>query len=140
MEKLTVNDERKDIPTVPTTHDRIFLEGLIFYAFHGVNPEEKVLGQRFVVDVTLTRSLRAAGLSDDLNKTTSYSAIYKQARDIIQGGPYDLIETVAEKIAAAVLESYTEVEDVRVAVRKPDVAIKGSILSAVGVEIFRSRE
>lgn len=122
------------------TQDRIFLEGLIFYAFHGVNPEEKVLGQRFIVDISFARDLHAAGASDDLTHTTSYSDVYKQARDIIQGGPYDLIETVAEKIAAAVLAKHPAVEDVRVAVRKPDVAIKGSILSAVGVEVFRSRQ
>jgi len=121
------------------TRDRVFLEGLMFYAFHGVNPEEKVLGQRFVVDVSFSRDLRAAGKSDDLSQTTSYSAVYKQVRDIVQSGPYDLIETVAEKIATAILGTYTEVEEVRVAVRKPDVAIKGSILSAVGVEIQRTR-
>ena len=125
------------------THDRVFLEGLIFYAFHGVNPEEKELGQRFVVDVTMSRDLRAAGASDDLNETTSYSAVYKQVRDLVQGGPYDLIETVAERIAAAILGTYVEVEAVRVAVRKPDVAMKGSIFTptgGVGIEIYRERE
>lgn len=125
------------------THDRIFLEGLIFYAFHGVNPEEKELGQRFVVDVTMSRSLRAAGASDDLNETTSYSAVYKQVRDLVQGGPHDLIETVAERIAAAILGTYPAVEAVRVAVRKPDVAMKGSIFTptgGVGIEIYRTRE
>lgn len=123
--------------------DRIFLEGLIFYGFHGVNPEEKVLGQRFVVDIAMTRDLRAAGESDDLNETTSYSAVYKQVRAIVEGGPYDLIETVAERIAAAILDTYAAVEAVRVAVRKPDVAMRGSIFTpagSVGIEIFRTRE
>lgn len=122
------------------TQDRIFLEGLIFYAYHGVHLEEKKLGQRFIVDITMTRDLCAAGTTDDLTRTTSYSDVYRQARAIAEGGPYDLIETVAEKIAAAVLATYAEVQDIRVTVRKPDVPIKGSILRAVGVEVFRARE
>ncbi len=122
------------------TQDRIFLEGLIFYAYHGVHPEEKRLGQRFIVDISLSRDLRAAGQRDDLTQTTSYSEVYRLAREIVEGGPYDLIETVAERIAAAVLARYPEVWDIRVTVRKPEVPIKGSVLRAVGVEVFRTRD
>ncbi len=122
------------------TQDRIFLEGLMFYAYHGVHPEEKKLGQRFIVDIAMTRDLRAAGTTDDLTQTTSYSDVYRQVRAIAEGGPYDLIETVAEKIAAAVLAAHAEVQDIRVTVRKPEVPIKGSILRSVGVEVFRVRE
>lgn len=122
------------------TQDRIFLEGLIFYAYHGVHPEEKKLGQRFIVDITMTRDLRAAGTTDDLTQTTSYSDVYRQARAIAEGGPYDLIETVAEKIATAILTAHAEVQEIRVNIRKPDVPIKGSILHSVGVEVFRTRE
>lgn len=70
--------------------DRIFLEWLIFYAYHGVNPEENALGQRFIVDVSLARDLRAAGTSDDLAQTTSYSAVYKLVRAEVESGPYRL--------------------------------------------------
>jgi dihydroneopterin aldolase len=121
------------------TQDRIFLEGLVFYAYHGVHPEEKRLGQRFIVDIAFTRDLRTAGTTDDLTQTTSYSDVYRAARAIIEGGPYDLIETVAERIAAAVLAADEAVEDARVTVRKPEVPMKGSILRAVGVEVYRTR-
>src|SRR6476620_10545605 len=60
--------------------DEVFLEGLQFYAYHGVNPEERVLGQRFLVDVTIAADLRAAGASDDLTQTVSYSAAFKLVR------------------------------------------------------------
>lgn len=112
----------------------------MFYAYHGVHTEEKKLGQRFIVDITMTRDLRAAGTTDDLTQTTSYSDVYRQAREIVEGGPYDLIETVAEKIAAAVLAAHAAVQDIRVTVRKPEVSIKGSILRSVGVEVFRARD
>ena len=48
------------------TSDEILLEGMRFYAYHGVNPEERALGQRFTVDVVLAVDLRRAGRSDDL--------------------------------------------------------------------------
>ncbi len=123
--------------------DRVFLEGLIFYAYHGVHPEENALGQRFIIDVSLTRDLRAAGASDAIAQTTSYSAVYKQVRDIVESGPYRLIETVAAKVAAGVLDAHPAVEDVSVRVRKPDVPIKGSIFTptgGVGVEVYRARD
>lgn len=125
-----------------TSNDRVFLEGLIFYAYHGVNAEENTLGQRFIIDVSLTCDLRAAGTHDAIAQTTSYSAVYKQVREIVESGPYRLIETVAEKIAAAVLDAHPAVENVSVRVRKPDVAIKGSIftpIGGVGVEVYRAR-
>lgn len=136
MNRIVGRDVRKD-RSVPI-QDRIFLEGLIFYACHGVHPEEKKLSQRFTVDITMTRDLRAAGTTGDLTQTTSYSDVYRQAREIAEGGPYDLIETVAEKIATAVLTAHAEVRNIRAIVRKPDVPIKGSILGDVGVEVFRT--
>ena len=120
--------------------DEVFLEGLQFYAYHGVNPEERVLGQRFLVDVTIAADLRAAGASDDLTQTVSYSAAFKLVRAIVEGEPKDLIEAVAEAIANRLLESFPRADSVMVAVRKPEVALKGSILAAAGVRIRRTRE
>lgn len=65
--------------------DEVFLEGLQFYAYHGVNPEERALGQRFLVDVALATDLRAAGRGDDLARTIDYSAVYKRVRAIVEG-------------------------------------------------------
>ncbi len=83
--------------------DEVFLEGLQFYAYHGVNPEERTRGQRFAVDVRLEADLREAGRTDDLARTVSYSAVYKRVRAIVEGPPRALVEAVAEEIAAAVL-------------------------------------
>jgi 7,8-dihydroneopterin aldolase/epimerase/oxygenase len=119
--------------------DEILLEGMRFYAYHGVNPEERALGQRFMVDVTLVVDLRRAGQSDDLTDTVSYSAVYKVVRGIVEGEPRQLIETVAEEIATAILTEFLPVERVTVTVRKPEVPMKGAMLDAAGVRITRSR-
>jgi 7,8-dihydroneopterin aldolase/epimerase/oxygenase len=119
--------------------DEILLEGMRFYAYHGVNPEERTLGQRFTVDVVMAVDLRRAGQSDDLADTVSYSAVYKTVRGIVEGESRQLIEAVAEEIAAAILAEFPPVERVTVTVRKPEVPMKGAMLDAAGVSIRRSR-
>jgi dihydroneopterin aldolase len=124
---------------VQTPQDEILLEGMRFYAYHGVNPEERALGQRFAVDVAFAVDLRPAGQSDELADTISYSAVYKLVRGIVEGEPRQLIEAVAEEIAAAILTEFPPVERITVTVRKPEVPMKGSMLAAAGVRITRSR-
>jgi len=118
--------------------DRIILQGMMFYGYHGVNPEERELGQRFVVDLELEKDLSAAGLSDDLTQTVNYASAYKLAREVVEGQPCNLIETVAERLATALL-SRLSIDGVRVRVRKPWAPVKGSVLDSVAVEIVRKR-
>lgn len=110
-----------------------------FYAYHGANPEERVQGQRFVVDVRINADLREAGRTDDLTKTVNYSLVYSRVREIVEGTPRYLIEAVAEDIASAILDEFATADTVTVTVRKPEVAIKGSILDAAGVTVVRGR-
>ena len=126
-------------PQLPAPTDEILLEGMRFYAYHGVNPEERVLGQRFTVDVSLGVDLRRAGESDDLDDTVSYSTIYKLVRGIVEGEPRNLIEAVAETIASRILADFPAVARVTVTVRKPEAPLKGAILDAAGVRITRAR-
>lgn len=119
--------------------DRITLEGMTFFGHHGVHPEERTLGQRFVVDAILYRDLRAAGESDDLAATTNYADVYRAVEQVVTGEPSRLIEHVAETIARVVLRDQA-VAAVTVRVRKPWAPIPGSVLESVAVEITRRRE
>lgn len=120
--------------------DEVFLEAVRFYAYHGVNPEERTQGQRFIVDIRLATDLRAAGLSDDLTQTINYSSVYKKVKAIMEGPPRELIEAVAENIAAVLLADFPTTSAVTVTMRKPEVALKGAILEAAGVRIHRQQE
>ncbi len=84
--------------------------------------------------------MRAAGVSDDLTQTVNYSAMYKRVKAIVEGPPRDLIETLAEDIASALLTDFPGTTAVTVTVRKPEVALKGAMLDAAGVRIHRTRE
>ena len=116
--------------------DRIILDGMEFYGYHGVNPEERTQGQRFVVDLELEVDLSRAGASDDLTATVNYASVFKTARAIVEGEPRNLIEAVAERLASEILAQFP-VESVRVRVRKPWAPIKGSHVGYVAVEILR---
>ncbi len=118
--------------------DKIQLEGMVFYGYHGVGLAEQELGQRFVVDIEMERDLRAAGLSDDPADTVNYSHVFKLVREIMEGPSRKLLENIAETIAQRVLDGY-DVDSVKVKVKKPEVPMKGSILAHASVEIFRKR-
>ena len=119
--------------------DRIRLEGLAFYGYHGAKPEEKSLGQRFVVDLLLQLDLGPAGRSDDLALTVDYGEAYRLVREIVEGASRDTLEAVAEGVAAALLDRYPRLEAVTVRIKKPAAPIAGAQFSMVAVEIVRRR-
>ncbi|MCL6558732.1 MAG: dihydroneopterin aldolase [Firmicutes bacterium] len=117
--------------------DRIILEGMEFYGYHGVLPEEQALGQRFIVDVELYLDLRPAGASDDPELTVNYARVYELVESIAGGRPYRLIESVAEAIASGVLERFP-VKEALVRVKKPQAPVPGRF-DWMAVEIRRCR-
>lgn len=119
--------------------DYIHLNDMAFYGYHGALAEENRLGQRFGVTVSLATDLQEAGRTDNLDKTVNYAEVYAICEKIVEGDAVKLIETVAEKIAAALLDAYSEkVMGVRVVLVKPDPPIKGHYAS-VSVDITRGR-
>lgn len=119
--------------------DKILLEGMIFHGYHGTLDAERDLGQRFVVDLTMYLDLAPAGRSDDLSLTVDYGEAHRRAREIVEGEPVDLTETLAERIAATLLADHSIVESVRVKVAKPQVRLEGTVLEGSAVEILRHR-
>lgn len=98
--------------------DHISITGLEATTCHGVLAQEKVEPQRFIADIAFDIDLRRAGESDDLTKSVSYAEVAQAAEAILLGDPVDLIETLAERIAASTL-AFAGVERVSVTVHKP---------------------
>ncbi|XWS43321.1 hypothetical protein CRYUN_Cryun16bG0092800 [Craigia yunnanensis] len=120
------------------TGDKLILRGLKLHGFHGVKPEEKKLGQKFLVDVDAWMDLRLAGKSDLLSDTVSYTDIYRIEKEVVEGQSPNLLESVAQLIASTTLTKYSQISAVRVKVGKPHVAVHGP-LDYLGVEIIRYR-
>ena len=122
------------------SEDRILLSDMVFHGRHGTLPAENELGQPFVVSIELRLDLRPAGSSDDLAKTVDYGQVHRMARDIVEGPPVQLIETLAERIATAALQDQPTVEAVKVKVAKPHVRLGDTVLAGSSVEILRHRD
>lgn len=118
--------------------DHITLKGLRARGHHGVFDHEKRDGQDFVVDIVVWTDLGPAAATDDLSMTVDYGALAQQVVDVITGPPFDLIESVASRIADLVFADAT-VEGVEVTVHKPGAPIPHSF-DDVAVTVSRSRE
>ncbi|GBD49432.1 dihydroneopterin aldolase [Methylopila sp. Yamaguchi] len=118
--------------------DRIFLRGVQLHARHGVFEEERRLGQRFIVDVDYWVDTAGYAQTDDFRSAVSYNDVYLTLMEIAAGEPVNLIETLADRIAAALLARFAPIEVVRVQVHKPSAPIAG-VFGDVGVDITRRR-
>ena len=119
--------------------DRIILEGMQFYGYHGVNPEERTLGQSYVVDLAVELDLRQPGVSDRLEETVSYTRLYRAVQEVVEGESKNLLEATAQAIASRVLAEFP-VTAVQVRVKKPRPPIRGSVIDHAAVEIYRTRD
>lgn len=119
--------------------DKIYVNGMEFYGYHGVFQEETKLGQRFIVDLVAEVELKQAGDTDNLDFSVNYGELYQVCRDIVEGPPFKLVEAVAEKIAQTILSDFTLVKNCTVKVIKPDPPIPGH-LKSVAVEITRGQQ
>ncbi|TYR78226.1 dihydroneopterin aldolase [Priestia megaterium] len=118
--------------------DKIYVNNMRFYGYHGVFKEENKLGQRFNVDLVVELDLEQAGQTDDLTYTVSYADLYSTCQEIVEKRTFKLVETVAETIASELLKNYGLIQTCTVKIYKPDPPING-YYDSVAVEIKRSR-
>ena len=118
--------------------DRIILEGMQFYGYHGGSAEERSLGQPFQVDLEAELDLSVAGGSDNLEYTVSYTHLYRVVKEVMEEAPRNLLEYLAEEMARRALASFP-INAVRIQVKKTRPPIKGAMVSAAAVEVYRKR-
>jgi dihydroneopterin aldolase len=117
--------------------DRISLVGLRAYGHHGVLPAERAQGQEFVADAVLWFDTSPAAAADDLSLTVDYAALAGRLAEIISGEAVALIETLAQRLAAACLAD-ERVQHAEITVHKPDAPV-GVPVRDVSVTIRRAR-
>ena len=118
--------------------DFISIKGLRGFGRHGLLEDERIRGQEFIVDVDLHLPLVDAGKTDEISKTVDYGLISLLVQKHIIGNPVNLIETLAENIAAEILENKL-IEKVVVTVHKPHAPIAVDF-SNVSVTITRKND
>lgn len=115
----------------------IRIENMKFYAYHGCFQEEQSIGTRFRVDVEMSTDTAKAQQTDDINDTVNYLSVYQVVKSEMMI-PSHLLEHVADRIGAAVLEKFQAVDSIIVKVSKLNPPLGGQ-MECVSVEISKSR-
>ena len=116
--------------------DKIFLTSLSTEAVIGIFDWEREIKQRIEIDLEMSLDLTAAGKSDSIDDTLNYKSVAKRVLAFAGESRFQLVETLAERIASLVLAEFP-MAAVRVTVHKPG-AIRNS--RDVGVIIERNRD
>ncbi len=122
---------------VKTDNMCILLEGLTFYAYHGVLPQETKVGNEFTVDLRLYANFEKAALTDELEGTVNYAEVF-QAVETEMSRPSLLLEHVCGRIGRRLLADFPMIEVVEVRLCKQNPPM-GADVRRVGVEMRFSR-
>lgn len=104
--------------------DEIRIENLEIYANHGVFPEENEVGQPFFINVKLYTDTRKAGLLDELAFSTHYGEVSELCYHFMRENTFQLIETVAERLAKEILLKFPLLHGIQLEIRKPYAPIR----------------
>jgi dihydroneopterin aldolase len=108
---------------------KIVLEAMRFYAYHGVMPQERKVGNYFIVDLTLVAPLEKAVESDNLEDTINYAAVYEVVKNQMDV-PSNLIEHVGGRIIRTLKERFSQLMEVELKLSKLNPPFNGDIYSA----------
>ena len=115
--------------------DKIIIRDLAVNCIIGINNEERTVKQEVIINVVISVDLSNAGCTDDFSDTIDYRALKRRIYDMVSSSSYNLIEALAEKIAALCLADERAIS-VSVTVDKPGALSKAR---SVAVELLRKR-
>jgi 7,8-dihydroneopterin aldolase/epimerase/oxygenase len=114
--------------------DTIFINDLRVETVIGIYDWERRIRQTVSINLEIAADIRRAAAADSIDDTLNYKAVAKRLIEFVEGSSFQLVETLAERIAAIVLTEF-EVSRVKLTLNKPG-AIRGA--RDVGVRIERS--
>jgi len=117
---------------------KIYLNEMVFYGYHGVQPEERVLGQRFIVNLTIETDKNTDSHIHHLSDTVDYTKIYEEVKHTMEKKQFHLLENCANEILDTVFAHFDKIVAAEVRIKKPSVPINGS-LGSVEIEMQRRR-
>ncbi|MGM0652997.1 MAG: dihydroneopterin aldolase [Bacillota bacterium] len=116
--------------------DRVIIENIVCYGYHGALPEEQTLGQEFLVSLELGVDLSSHS-EDRIECVVDYRSAVSITEEIMYGPPCQLLETLASRIADKLL-GISGIIEATVEVRKPNPPIPG-VQGGIGIIVSRSK-
>ena len=115
---------------------KIFLEDVKIYAYHGVLPEENIIGTYYILNAEIHTDLWKAAVSDDLNDTISYADINEIIHNEMKIQS-KLLEHVAGRIIAKINEKFNQISYIKLRITKTSPPMKGEMKGA-SIELAKS--
>lgn len=117
---------------------KILLEDVKIFAFHGVLPEEKILGTYYIVNAEIETDLWKAAGTDNLNDTINYAEINEVIQKEMQI-PSELLEHVAGRIIEHILNKFPQISALKMKITKTNPPMKGE-MKGVSVELYKKNK
>ena len=105
------------------------LNAMKFYAYHGISLQETIVGNYFLVNISYICPSEKACISDDLNDTISYAAIYNVVKTEMER-PSKLLEHIAKRISTGLKSAFPQLTYLLVSVSKMNPPLGGEVQSA----------
>ncbi|MFL2988672.1 dihydroneopterin aldolase [bacterium] len=106
----------------PSIKNKIKLENLNFYGYHGVYNKEIKDGQEFILNLDISYNYNDS--SDSVSKTIDYIELYNLLKNFFNKTRYNLLETLGNEIINQVLDNYASIYYIKVNIRKPSISIE----------------
>lgn len=118
--------------------DKVFIRGLQIDAIIGIYPHERSTRQPLLLDLEMSSDIRRAASTEDITDALDYEAISNHLYEFVAASEFQLIETLAQRIAELVLEEFN-VSWLRLTVHKPEAVARaqdvGIIIERVAGEL-----
>ena len=112
---------------------KIYLRNVRFHAFHGVLPQEGIVGNDYLVNLVLDYDFSSAMQTDDLQETLNYAEVYQKVREEM-AVPSKLLEHVAGRIAHRLFSDFPEIQKLQLSITKVNPPM-GADSDGAGVEV-----
>lgn len=109
---------------------KVGLEGMKFYAPHGYYEAEALIGNHFIIDVTVETDFSVASQTDDLTQTVNYETIFQICSEVM-AKKVKLLETISEEIIQSLKSQYVDIQKVSVKIKKLNPPFGGDVYAAV---------
>ncbi|MGC9330873.1 MAG: dihydroneopterin aldolase [Bacteroidales bacterium] len=107
----------------------IEIEGMEFYAYHGHYKEERYVGNRFLLDISISTDTSKAEKSDSIDDTLNYQKVYAIIKDDIENKKSHLLEHIGRRIIDRLYENFEGIEKIKLKISKINPPMGGQIRS-----------
>lgn len=117
---------------------KIYLRNVRFHAFHGVLPQEGIVGNDYLVNLVLDYDFSSAMQTDELQGTLNYAEVYQKVREEM-AVPSKLLEHVAGRIAHRLFSDFPEIQKLQLSITKVNPPM-GADSDGAGVEVVLTND